>query len=187
MGVIIALFALFLLSSPAAVFAQEDIEPRTVGASGVNTVGVSGFIDTFSSSESTFPLHASLHADVGRFITGRIAVRGGLIGSTTFRDDSDEISTGPGAASLHALISGLYYFTPQSMVSLYTGVEYRVQLMRRADKDSGTALGLGGLQATISSRASLFVQGGYGARLTRGDEGELQARLTGEVGIRIKF
>jgi hypothetical protein len=187
MRLTIGRFVLVLLLSPAAAFAQEDIEPRIVGAAGTNSIGIGGFIDNFSSSEDTFPLHATVHVDVSRFLTNRIALRGGVIGSTTFRDDSDEIVTGPGAASLHALVSGLYYFTPQSMLSLYTGVEYRAQLMRRAEKDSGTALGVGGLEATISSRASLFIQGSYGARLTRGDEGELQTRLTGEVGVRIKF
>jgi hypothetical protein len=187
MRLIIGRVVFVTLLLPCAALAQEDIEPRVVGAAGVNSIGISGFLDTFSSSESTFPVHATVHVDMSRFLTDRIAVRGGLIGSTTFRDDTAEIVTGPGAASLHALVSGLYYFTPQSMLSLYTGVEYRAQLMRRADKDSGTALGLGGLEATLSSRASLFIQGGYGARLTRGDDGELQARLTGEIGVRIKF
>ncbi|MGH9221064.1 MAG: hypothetical protein ACRD1W_17285 [Vicinamibacterales bacterium] len=178
---------ILFMSVAAPAVAQEDIEPRIVGAAGVNSLGISGFIDTFASSESTFPLHASMHVDVSRFLTDRIAVRGGLIGSTTFRDDGDEVTSGPAAASLHALVSGLYYFTPRSLLSLYTGVEYRAQLMRRAEQDSGTALGLGGLQATISSRASMFIQGGYGARLTRGDDGELQTRLTGEIGVRITF
>jgi hypothetical protein len=187
MRLTIGRFALVLLLLPAAALAQEDIEPRIVGAAGTNSLGIGGFIDSFSSSEETFPLHATVHVEVTRFLTDRIALRGGVIGSTTFRDDNDEIVTGPGAASLHALVSGLYYFTPRSMLSLYTGVEYRAQLMRRAEQDSGTALGLGGLQATISSRASLFVQGGYGARLTRGDDGELQTRLTGEIGVRIRF
>lgn len=187
MRVIIGCFVLVLWLSPAAAYAQEDIEPRAVGEAGTNSIGLGGFIDNFSSSAETFPLHATAHLEVSRFLTNRIALRGGVIGSTTFRDDSDEIVTGPGAASLHALVSGLYYFTPQSMLSLYTGVEYRAQLMRRAEKDSGTALGLGGFEATLSSRASLFIQGGYGARLTRGDDGELQTRLSGEIGVRIKF
>ena len=186
MPVRIGLIVLFT-SIAATAAAQEDIEPRVVGAGGVNSVGISGFIDALSSSEATFPVHATMHLDVGRFVTGRIAVRGGLIGSTTFRDDSDEISTGPGAASLHAAISGLYYFTPGSMLSAYGGAEYRAQLTRRAERDSGTALGVAGIEATVSSRASFFVQGGYGARLTRGDEGELQTRLVGAIGLRIKF
>jgi hypothetical protein len=191
MRLITGWWVLLLWFGPVAASAQQDadeeIAPRIVGEAGTNSIGIGGFIDNFSSSEATFPLHATVHVDVSRFVTHHIALRGGIIGSTTFRDDGDEIVTGPGAASLHALVSGLYYFTPRSMVSLYTGVEYRAQLMRRAAPDSGTALGLGGVQAAISSRASLFVQGGYGARLTRGDEGEWQTRLTGEIGLRIKF
>lgn len=176
-----------LLFCPMTASAQEDIEPRIVGAAGVTTVGIGGFIDGWSSAEEDFPVHVSVHADVSRFLTNHLAVRGGIVGATTLRDDTDDIVTGPGAASLHGRVGGLYYFTPGSMLSLYTGIEYRAQLMRRADKDAGTALGIAGLQATVSSRASLFVEGGYGARLTRGDEGELQTRVAGELGVRIKF
>ena len=178
--VFVALFA-----CPVVTAAQEDIEPRVVGAVGVTTLGIGGFVDGFSSSEDTFPVRASVNVDVTRFMTTRIAVRGGVVGATTFRDD--DAATGPGAAALDALVSGLFYFTPQSMLSLYAGGEYRAPLTRRADHDLGTALGLLGTEATVSSRASIFVQTGYGARLTRGDEGELQTRFTGQIGVRIKF
>ena len=124
---------------------------------------------------------------MNRFISGRLAVRAGLIGNTFFGDSEGETPAGPQAAALHAHGDVLFYFTPQSMMSGYTGVEYRAQLTHRADKDAGTALGLAGLEATLSSRASVFVQGGYGVRLTRGDEGELQSRIVGEIGFRIRF
>jgi len=178
---------LFLMCTAAPAVAQEDVEPRTVGARGVMSIGLSGFVDKFASSESTFPTQATLHVDVSRFITGKLAVRAGLIGSALFGVDEDEVTTGPGTAAIHALGSVLYYFTPQSLLSFYTGAEYRAQLTRRAEKDAGSTLGLAGIQATVSSRAAVFVQGGYGARLTRGDEGELQTRFTGEIGFRIKF
>ena len=174
-----------LIHAPA--FAQEDLEPRTIGGPGVMTIGLSGFLDRYASSETTFPTHLSLNADVTRFVTARFALRGGLIGSTAFGGPDDEPITGPGAAALHALGSVLFYFTPQSMASFYTGAEYRAQLTDRADTDAGTLLGLGGLQAAVSSRASVFIQGGYGGRLTRGDEGEFQSRLVAEVGFRLKF
>ena len=182
--VVLALLMLALLANPAA--AQEDIEPRTVGGRGVMSIGVAGFIDKVSSSEETFPTHLTLHVDVNRFLTGRFAVRGGVIGSTTFGDD-DEVPTGPGAAALHAFGGLFYYFTPQSILSAYAGGEYRAQLTHRAERDSGTMLGIGGVQATLSSRASVFVQGGFGRRLTRGDEDELQTRIAGEIGLRFKF
>ena len=182
------LFTLVLtLATNARAFAQEDLEPRTVGGPGVTTIGLSGFIDKYTSAETTFPTHATLNADVTHFVTTKFAIRGGLIGSTTFGGPDDEPITGPGAAALHALGSVLFYFTPQSMASFYTGVEYRAQLTDRAEQDAGTMLGLGGVQAALSSRASVFVQGGYGSRLTRGDEGELQTRIVGEVGFRLKF
>lgn len=172
---------------PVAAFAQEDLEPRTVGSRGVTTVGLSGFIDGLSSSDTDFPTHVTMQADVGRFLTSRIAVRGGLIGSTTIGEDEDDIITGPGAAALSARGSALWYFTPQSMASLYAGIEYRAQLTRRAESDAGSALAMGGVEASLSSRASVFVQGGYGVRLTRGDEGERQWRLAGDIGFRIRF
>jgi hypothetical protein len=182
---LLSLVTTLAISAPS--FAQEDLEPRTVGGPGVTTIGLSGFVDRYASSESTFPTHLSLNADVTRFMTTRFAVRGGLIGSTTFGGADDEPITGPGAAALHALGSVLFYFTPQSMASFYTGAEYRAQLTDRAEKDAGTLLGLGGLQAALSSRTSVFVQGGYGGRLTRGEEGEFQSRLVGEVGFRLRF
>jgi hypothetical protein len=180
-------FGLALLTVPGIAIAQdEDIEPRTIGATGTTSLGFSGFVDTFSSSEDRFPLLLTVHADLRRFLTNRIAAHGGLIGSGSFRDDSDERS-GPGASALHLQLGTDYYFTPASIASLYAGAEYRAQLTRRAEKDAGTLLGVGGVQAAISSRASVFVQGGYGLRLTRGSEGETQTRLTGEIGLRFKF
>lgn len=171
----------------APAHAQEDIEPRTIGEAGRVTVGLAGFIDQFSSSEETFPMHVTVHADVMRFLSARLAAGGGLIGSTMVGGDEDERPTGAGASSVHGLARIVYYFSPQSIASFYTGVEYRAQLTSRADKDSGTALAVGGVQAAVSSRVSVFVQGGYGARLTRGEDGELQTRITGELGFRLRL
>jgi hypothetical protein len=180
------LIAAAALATPTAAWAQEDIEPRIVGSSGTMMAGVSGFIDRFSSTEDDFPWRVALYFDVGRFVTSRIAVRGGVVGATTFNDEDDE-SSGSSASSIHGFASALYFFTPQSMVSLYSGAEYRAQLNRRAERDAGTLLGVGGVQAMLSSRAGLFVEGGYGVRLTDGDEGEKLTRLTGQVGVRIRF
>lgn len=174
------------LSISSAAWAQEEIEPRVVGASGTMMAGVSGFIDKFSSSEDDYPWRVALYFDVSRFVTSKIAVRGGLVGATTFQDEDDE-SSGSSASSIHGFASVLYFFTPQSMASFYSGAEYRAQLNRRADRDAGTLLGVAGVQAMLSSRAGLFVEGGYGIRLTDGDEGEKLTRLTGQIGVRIRF
>jgi hypothetical protein len=180
-----ALFVLIVTTSRAA--AQDDIEPRTIGARGRITLGFAGFVDRFASPEEDFPTHATLHVEVARFLTRRIAVIGGLTGSTSFGSDDEDSTGGPGVAALHARGGALYYFTPDAMISAYAGTEYRAPLTARAERESGSVLGLGGLQAAISSRASVFVQGGYGARLTRGNEGELQRRLTADIGFRIRF
>lgn len=174
------------LGIPAAAWAQEDIDPRIVGTTGTMMAGVSGFIDRFSSTEDDFPWRLALYVDVSRFVTSQIAVRGGLVGATTFQDE-DEESSGPSASSVHGFVSALYFFSPQSMVSFYSGAEYRAQLNRRANPDAGTVLGIGGVQAMLSSKAGLFIEGGYGVRLTDGDEGETLTRLAGQIGLRIRF
>ena len=183
--VVSALLLLIVTASPAA--AQDDIEPRTVGARGRTTVGIAGFVDRFASPEEDFPTQATLHVEVARFLTRHIAVIGGLTGSTSVGRDDEDSTGGPGVSALHARGGALYYFTPDAMISAYAGPEYRAPLTGRGERESGSVLGLGGFQAAISSRASVFVQGGYGARLTRGDEGELQTRLSAEIGFRIRF
>jgi hypothetical protein len=186
MRVSLVVIAVVALSMPVGAWAQEDIEPRVVGSTGTTMAGVSGFIDRFSSSEDDFPWRVSLYVDVSRFVTSHIAARGGLVGATTFHDEDDE-SAGSSASSVHAFAGALYFFTPQSMVSLYSGAEYRAQLNRRAARDAGSVLGVGGVQAMLSSRAGLFIEGGYGVHLTKGDDGERLTRLTGQLGLRIRF
>ena len=90
----------------------------------------------------------------------RIAVRVGVVGSGHFGGASSDDDPGPGTASLEALGGALYYFTPQSIWSLYGGAEYRARLTERIAGDSGTVNGIAGLQGAISSRASLFIEGG---------------------------
>lgn len=150
----------------------------------MTTVGFSGFVDGVRSSATSFPLHLTLQVDVLRFVTNRVAIRGGVLGATHTGDDGDD---GPGVAALHATAAALYFFTPRSMASFYTGGEYRAQLTHRADRDAGTLLGKAGVQAAFSSRVGFFVEGGYGARLTRGDDDERQTRIVGELGVRIRF
>ena len=43
------------------------------------------------------------------------------------------------------------------------------------------------VHAMLSSRAGFYVEGGYGVRLTDGDEGETLTRFTGQIGVRIRF
>lgn len=167
---------------------SEDVEPRSIGAAGTMMFGVAAFVDRFHSSERTLPTNYTAQIDVGRFVTRAFLVRGGLAGSGSFGgDDPEERPTGVGAPALHAFGGLLYYFTPQSMVSLYSGVEYWAQLTQRAAEDAGSIVGRVGVQGAASSRASLFVEGGYGVGLTKGDEGELVSRFGGQLGVRLKF
>ena len=54
------------------------------------------------------------------------------------------------------------------MISLYGAGEYWAQLTQRAEQDAGSIVVKLGLHAALSSRASLFAEGGYGFGLTRG-------------------
>ena len=73
------------------------------------------------------------------------------------------------------------------MISMYLGAEYWAQLTEREAGDTGSLLGTAGLQAAVSSRASMFIQGGFGARLARGEDDELLSRIVAQMGLRIKF
>ena len=53
----------------------EEIEPRTVGGRGATFVGMSGFVDRFSSPEEALPLNYTAQVDVCRFITNKFAIR----------------------------------------------------------------------------------------------------------------
>ena len=175
-------------STGTALAQTEDIEPRTVGGRGATFVGLSGFVDRFSSSDAALPLNYIAQVDVCRFITNKFAVRVGAVGSGSLGGENpEELKVGSGAPSLHAAGGLLYYFTPRSMISAYVGAEYWAQLTQRAERDTGSVLGTAGLQAAISSRASFFVQGGVGARLARGDDDELVSRIVAQAGLRIKF
>jgi hypothetical protein len=166
----------------------EELEPRVVGSAGMTTVGFAGFIDRFSSSQTLYATNYTAQVDVSRFLTRRIAIRFAVLGTGRAGGEAttDE-ATGPGAPALHAGGGGLFYFTPGSMMSAYAGLEYWSQLTRRADNDAGSAVGKFGLQAVVSSRASVFMEGGYGVNLRRGEEGETVTRLVGQLGVRIRF
>jgi hypothetical protein len=173
-------------ASPPA--ASEDIEPRVIGTTGTTTLGFGGFIDRFFSVENLFPTNYFLEVDVARFLTRDLAVTGGLTGMGSIGgEDSENLANGTGAPALHASGGLLYYFTPQSIGSLYAGGSYWVQLTQRGDRDAGTALGTLGFEGSLSSRVTLFAEGGYGIALLKGEHDERITRMLGRVGIRLKL
>jgi len=186
--VLVVMVAVFATAAGTATAQVEEIEPRTVGGRGATFVGMSGFVDRFSSPEEALPLNYTAQVDVCRFITNKFAIRLGAVGSGSLGgDDEDALLSGSGAPALHAAGGLLYYFTPRSMISVYLGAEYWAQLTEREAGDTGSLLGTAGLQAAISSRASMFIQGGFGARLARGEDDELLSRIVAQMGLRIKF
>ena len=168
---------------------SEDVEPRTIGTTGTMLIGISGFVDRFYSPEQELPLNLTAHFDVGRFLTPRIVVRGGLAGSGSFGgDDAEELATGQGVASLSVFAGGAYYFRPQSMLSLYAGGDYWAQLTQRGDvRDAGSVVGFLGVQGALSARAQVFLEGGYGMALSLDVDEVRPRRIVGRVGFRLKF
>lgn len=192
-----ALFLSIVALGPVSVHAQtstapavvsEDIEPRRIGTAGTTTVGVSGYVDRFFSSEDEFATNYTAQVDVARFLTDHIVVRGGLTGSGSIGgEDADDRPVGPGVPALHAVAGALYYFTPRSMLSLYAGADYWAQLSQRTSPDAGSTLATLGIEGAVSSRARIFVEGGYGVSLTKGEDDETRSRFTGRVGFRLEF
>ena len=174
-------------SEDPAVTPNEDIEPRTVGVAGRMSLGLGGYGDRITSADELRPLNLSIHVDVTRFLTARIAVRGGVVGSGTIGGEEDAIPKGVGMPALHAFGAGLYYFTPRSMASLYAGAGYWAQITARDGPDRGSVLGLGGIEAAVSSRASVFAEGGYGVGLTRTADDGARQRFMGRIGVRLKL
>jgi hypothetical protein len=186
--------ALTVLAWTAAASAQtgtpssEEVEPRTIGSTGTTMTGFSGYVDRFFSPEDGLPFNYSLQIDVGRFMTRSLVIRGGMRGSGSVGgDDAEELPAGQGVQALHAFAGLLHYFTPQSMVSLYAGADYWAQLTQRNGADAGTVIGVGGVQGQLSSRVSLFLEGGYGAALSKNDDEVRATRLVAQIGVRLKF
>ena len=175
-------------TAPQAV--AEEIEPRIIGRRGTTSIGIAGFADKFSSTESLFATNYVAQIDVCRFVTRRLAVRAGVVGAGRFGGDDDveaEFPAGSGAPSIQAAGGMLFYFTPQKIASFYLGGEYWAQLTRRVAGDTGSLIGVAGLHAAFSSRASVFMQGGIVGRIARGDEDELLTRIVVQLGVRIKM
>ncbi len=170
---------------------SEEVEPRVVGQRGVTLLGLSGAMSRFFSSEQLMAGTYTVQADAHRFVLDKVAVRFGVVGTDAFGgepdDDDDDDATGSATSALEAFGGGVYYFTPESIWSLYGGAEYRARITNRSAGDAGSVNGIAGLQGALSSRASFFVEGGYGLRLRRGDEGELQTRIVGQAGVRFRF
>jgi hypothetical protein len=164
----------------------EDVQPRTIGSSGTTSLGLGGYVDRVFTVDDDTSFNYTVHADLGYFLTRHIVVQGGVAGSGSIGGDTDDLPAGRGAPALHAFGGTLWYFTPRAMASLYAGGEYWAQLTRRSGPDAGAVLGKLGLQAALSSRASVFLEGGYGIGLTRNDEG-LPTRLVCRFGVRFKL
>ena len=166
--------------------ASEDVQPRVIGAPGTMLLGVGGYIDRFFTADHETTFVYTAQVDFGRFLSRHIVVGGGIAGTGSFGGNADTLTTGPGAPATHAFGGAHWYFTPQSLASVYAGAEYWAQIARRDGPDAGAVLAKVGLQGALSSRASVYLEGGYGLGLTRNDEG-FPTRVVGRFGFRIKL
>ncbi|HTV03716.1 MAG TPA: hypothetical protein VMF13_24395, partial [Luteitalea sp.] len=165
---------------------SEDVQPRIIGDAGTTALGFSGHVDRVFTIERETAFNYTVNVDVGHFLTRHLVVQGGVAGSGRIGGDADDLPSGSGVPALHAFGGALWYFTPRSLASLYSGAEYWSQVTQREGTDAGAVLAKIGLQGALSSRASLFVEGGYGIGLTRNDEGS-PTRMVGRFGVRIKL
>ena len=168
----------------------EELEPRIIAQSGHTLIGFSGSMSRFFSSEELMAGTFTMQVDGHRFISRRVAIRFGAVGTGAFGGSASDADDGADASSSHALealAGGLFYFTPESMWSFYLGGEYRTRVTDRTAGDRGSINGLLGLQGALSSRAAFFLEAGYGFRIRRGDEGELLTRIVGLAGVRFRF
>ncbi len=166
---------------------DEDVEPRVVGTRGTTAIGLAGYADRITSADDDLPLNLTLQVDVGRFLTQRIAVRGGVVGTGALGGDPEARAAGVGVPALHAFGAASYYFTPRSMASVYAGAGYWAQITGRDGADRGSILGLAGLEGALSSRATVFLEGGYGVGLTRTGDGATRQRFVARLGVRVKL
>jgi hypothetical protein len=168
---------------------SEDLEPRVVGDPGTMTLGFSGYVNRFFSTDKYLPTNYAFEVDVQRFLTAHFVARGGVTGAGAFGgEDDDKGASGTGMSALYAGGGLLYYLTPKSIASLYGGVEYWAQVTNRGDSaDRGSAIGSIGWEATLSSRASFFVEAGAGVGLTRATDNSALTRFQGRVGLHIKL
>ena len=164
----------------------EDVQPRSSGTSGTTLIGLGGHVDRVFTVEDDTSFNYTVHADVGHFLTRHVVIQGGVAGSGSIGGDTDDLPAGSGAPALHAFGGALWYFTPRALASLYSGAEYWAQITQRSGPDAGAVLAKIGLQGALSSRASVFVEGGYGFGLTRNDEGA-PTRLVARFGVRFKL
>lgn len=176
------------VQAQSSTSSNEDLEPRVIGIKGTMLVGMSGNFDESFSSEERLPINYSVQVDVGRFLSDAFVLRGGLRGTgSAGGDNSEDLPTGSGAAALHGFAGLLYYLTPRSLISMYTGAEYWAQLTQRDSADSGSIVGTFGVQGALSSRASMFVETGYGVGLRKNTDDVRVTRIVGQIGVRLRF
>jgi hypothetical protein len=166
---------------------NEDVEPRVVARPGTTAIGLAGYADRITSEDDNLPLNLTLQVDVSHFLTRHIAARAGVIGSGALGGDPDALPSGVGVPALHGFAAAAWYFTPQAMASVYAGAGYWAQLTARDGADRGAIVGLGGIEAALSSRANVFVEGGWGIGLTRTDDGATRQRFVARLGVRVKL
>jgi hypothetical protein len=88
---------------------------------------------------------------------------------------------------VHALGGVFFYFTPRSIWSAYTGIGLAVQMTQRSGSGMSSVIGSLGVQGAVSSRASFFIEGGFGRGLNKDDEDNRLSRFVGSIGIRLKL
>lgn len=180
---------LLLLLVPSMAEAQN--EDRTVGRQGATQIGFS--FSTISVSQGDSDIESPTvyygNVEVGRFLTDRFVLRGGLSGIGTFGGDDDS-GEDFGFTQFSGLVGLLLYFSPSSVGSAYVGADYSFTLTNRVDGDNGTIYGRVGVQGAVTPRAAIFGEFGYGRQMYSAPEfGEAPdvSYIVTQFGLRLVF
>lgn len=113
--------------------------------------------------------------DLGSFLSDSFLLRLGATFSGQIGGDLDP--------NVQGLVGFLYYFSPDGSGSLYAGVDTTKDLGTEGSKPYG--YGRLGLQTMLNSRASFFVEGGYGKILSSESSGSGSFQV--QAGLRFAF
>lgn len=149
--------------------------------------GFSGDIDRFFSSERGLPFNYSMQIDVGRFVTMALAFAAACAAVAASEETTQKISQPARACRAARLRRPAPLLHTTVDASFYAGADYWARITQRDSPDAGTIIGVAGVQGALSSRVSLFLEGGYGAALQKNDDDVRVTRIVGQIGVRLKF
>jgi hypothetical protein len=188
--------ALLLFSSVA--HAQSTEPARSVGRKGATQLGLNFATTTAISDNGLGGTSATTNlfggVDIGRFVTNKFLLRFGVSGfgevGGSAQPSYGAQSSGGSTVTFTFLTGGLFYVTPQKAQSLYLGGDMSIPMSKNGSSNPYVN-GRVGVQAAIRANASFFVEAGYGAQISSGNNNGLSSGSNGSfqtnLGVRVLF